>query len=428
MEHGGFRMLWKLKLDDAAAPLSQPVHMGATYGLLGIKPLVFVASASGNVYDVDGDLGRVLWKRLVVPPSGCAAGNTPGLTRVTAVSSAAMSMPTGSGTGNSRGGSSTASPGSANRRQILYALSADGTLHSFHVQNGLEYTPKVQFLPSGANASGLVLIDDTAYVSTTGNCSGVANGVWSIDLASPDTRVRTWKSDGAGVAGTAGPAFGPDRTVYVATGEGGHSPARFADSVVALEGKSLVIKDWYSPGQTVFDSTPVVFAYKDRDLVAVSSREGRLHLLDSASLGGADHQTPLHRTDAFASGPGAGVLATYKTVSGLRRVLAVSGHTVIVFEVAEANGARALRQAWISRDLGSPLQPVVVNGVIFVAAAQGGTGVLYAFDGSSGRELWNSGKSLTKPLKGGRLSVGGSVVYVTGQDGTLFSFGFPIEH
>jgi outer membrane protein assembly factor BamB len=216
--------------------------------------------------------------------------------------------------------------------------------------------------------------------------------------------------------------------VYVATGEGGHSPARFADSVVALEGKSLVIKDWYSPGQTVFDSTPVVFAYKDRDLVAVSSREGRLHLLDSASLGGADHQTPLHRTDAFASGPGAGVLATYKTVSGLRRVLAVSGHTVIVFEVAEANGARALRQAWISRDLGSPLQPVVVNGVIFVAAAQGGTGVLYAFDGSSGRELWNSGKSLTKPLKGGRLSVGGSVVYVTGQDGTLFSFGFPIEH
>jgi len=34
-----------------------------------------------------------------------------------------------------------------------------------------------------ANASGLIVLDDTAYVTTSGNCGGVDNGLWALNLA-----------------------------------------------------------------------------------------------------------------------------------------------------------------------------------------------------------------------------------------------------
>jgi outer membrane protein assembly factor BamB len=78
----------------------------------------------------------------------------------------------------------------------------------------------------------------------------------------------------------------------------------------------------------------------------------------------------------------------------------------------------------------SPLTPLVVNGVVF--AASGGQrstpAVLYALDGASGKELWNSGRTVTSFVHGGGVSGGGSQVYLGTHDGTLYAFGFPIEH
>jgi hypothetical protein len=52
---------------------------------------------------------------------------------------------------------------------------------------------------------------------------------------------------------------------------------------------------------------------------------------------------------------------------------------------------------------------------------------LYALDSASGRELWNSGNTITSFARGG-LSGGGSQVYLGTYDSTLYTFGFPIEH
>ena len=41
-------------------------------------------------------------------------------------------------------------------------------------------------------------------------------------------------------------------------------------------------------------SSPVVFSYGGRTLVATSAKEGKIYLLDAKSLGGKDHHTPLY--------------------------------------------------------------------------------------------------------------------------------------
>jgi len=54
--------------------------------------------------------------------------------------------------------------------------------------------------------------------------------------------------------------------------------------------------------------------------------------------------------------------------------------------------------------------------------------VVYALDAASGKELWNSGKTITSFVHGGGVSGGAGQIYLGTHDGTLYSFGFPIEH
>jgi outer membrane protein assembly factor BamB len=52
--------------------------------------------------------------------------------------------------------------------------------------------------------------------------------------------------------------------------------------------------------------------------------------------------------------------------------------------------------------------------------------VLYALEGTTGREIWNSGATISSFARAG-LSGGAGVVYVTTYDSTLYAFGVPIE-
>ena len=53
--------------------------------------------------------------------------------------------------------------------------------------------------------------------------------------------------------------------------------------------------------------------------------------------------------------------------------------------------------------------------------------MLYALDAATGKELWNSGTSITSPVFGVGPSGGDSQVYVVTHDGTLYAFGMPME-
>ena len=95
----------------------------------------------------------------------------------------------------------------------------------------------------------------------------------------------------------------------------------------------------------------------------------------------------------------------------------------------EKAGSLAWEPGWVSRDLTSPLTPIIVNGVVFAVSGgkPGGNAVLFAFDALNGRELWSSGETIQKPVRRGGLSAGGTRVYVASEDGTQYAFGFPIE-
>ena len=172
----------------------------------------------------------------------------------------------------------------------VFALASDGTLHQLSVQTGKDIVMQpLQVVPPNSNASSLILVDGVLYVSTTNDCGGAPNGVWAVDLGSSNKTVTSWKTNGPNVAGTGGPTVGSDGTVYVATTEASGSASTYANAVVALEAKTLKVKDYFSRDKADFIASSLVFQHKDKDLVVAVGKDGRVYILNSASLGGSDH-------------------------------------------------------------------------------------------------------------------------------------------
>jgi hypothetical protein len=520
----GFQLLWKLKLNNQPRQLNSlkpPATLERLIGYRGFRMLGFVGGSSDAIFTIDTDLGRMEWEKKLASTAtsqagtlSCPGGMTTGVARPTAPALPPSNINVGGGrsapargaVGEPGQGAVTLAlvrpspprpatpppaanptpPPAANPTPpprprpnpanppggqfgagpfLVYALSSDGMFHALHLSNGDDYEKPVKFLPPGANANGLIIVDNIAYVVTEGNCGGVTNGVWALDLYTK--QVTTWKGN---VAGIAGPAFSGDGTLYVATGGGGNG-GETSNALVALDPKTLSVKAWYEAGASEFASTPVIFEHKGRNLIAATTKDGRVHLLDAANLGGADHKTALFTTPASSKeGAAAPIaptgLASWQDRSGARWILApvtgsqasslgglgfaatngaVTNGAVVAWKLVEQNGAPALQPAWASRDLVSPLPPTVINGVIFATSGgefRAGDGrmtaaerarrssgaILYALDGQTGKELWNSGKAITSFARGAALSGGVGQVYLTTHDGMIYAFGFPMEH
>jgi outer membrane protein assembly factor BamB len=216
--------------------------------------------------------------------------------------------------------------------------------------------------------------------------------------------VASWKATGQIVTG-AGPAFAPDGTVFVTTTAG---------SLAVLEARTLAPKSTYN-AQAEFTSSPLLFQFHDRTLVAAATKDNHIQLLDAA----APDKAYAPQSIGFA----ANALASWQDASGTRWILASSPSAVTAWKLVDQEGAPALTTGWTSRDLASPGAPLVINGVVFAYSQ----GVLYAFDGASGKDLWSSGSTVT--ARGpASLSAAGSQIYLGTRDGVLYAFGFPIEH
>jgi hypothetical protein len=488
MRKPGFELVWKMKLKNEAQQLNSltpPVLFDFYISYRGFRSLGFVGGSSGNVTGIDIDLARIEWEKAF--PSGtsktasieCPGGMTSSVTRPTVPGYPGQGFggfgrgaPAASGVGEPFEGAVTLKerearlaappsppPTAANRRiappsnpyaptvQYVNAITADGKFHSMYVSNGDEPNPPIDFLPANTNVRGLIVFDKAAYVATINGCGSADNGVWALNLESK--QVAKWKSD-SGVAGSAGFAVGPDGTLYVANTNG---------DLVALEPETLSVKGSYKAGK-VFTATPVVFDYKDKDLIAVATGDGKIQLLDSAALGGpALSTTGIFSSPDFATGS----LASWQDSTGTRWVLAPAGGAaaagsgfsaangevkngaIVAFKVVEQNGAPTLQPGWVSRDMISPLTPAIVNGVVFALASgafrssdakltaaqrvqRSSNAVLHALDAATGKELWNSGSAITSFVHSGGLAAGGGRVYVGGHDGTQYAFSFPMEH
>jgi outer membrane protein assembly factor BamB len=499
-QNQGFQFLWKLKVKNQAIQMNSitpPSTLERLIGYRGFRMLGFVGGSSDNIFTIDTDLGRMEWEKHLSSTAPAQAGtlSCPGgmTTSVVRPTIAAMSFrssgsgrmtPAKSGVGEPKEGAVTlarvppppprpatppsatppnAQPSVAPRPSpanppggqfgrgpfLIYALASDGRLHSMHLSNGTDFEPPVQFLPPNANAKGLIVLEQVAYVVTQQGCGGAANGLWALDLVTK--QVRTWKAD---VAGLVGPAFGGDGTIYATTESGGEVP----NSVVALDPKTLQVKGSFSAGSQEFSTTPVVFDYKGKTLLAATTRDGRVHLLEGANLA-----TPLFTSPAVAKDFEPGALASWQEANGTRWVLApVNGSlsadagfrapkgapgkgAVVAWKIVEQNGKVILQPGWASRDLVSPLPPTIINGVAFVVssgeyrtnnsklsaaqrALRSSRAVVYALDATTGKELWNSGTTITSFTRGAALSGGMGQIYLGTHDGTIYAFGFPMEH
>jgi outer membrane protein assembly factor BamB len=505
----GFQLLWKLKVENeqkALYSIFEPLIVGRLITNRGFKEVAIVAGSSDNIYAVDADLGRMLWQRHFdhaadVPQTANPTWLCPGGLTATPVIPAPPTFGGRGGASAGRGPAPQAGTAPATRPapapptpgrgggafsiRGVYVLTSDGNLHEMNLANGEDVMPPAKLVPPNGKAYSMNMVDNVVYATTGQKCGGNPNGVYAMDLASADKKVATFGTNGGGIWGLGGAAIGTDGTVYAEVGDGEWDPGKgvYSDTILALSPKDLKLKDWYTPSNREWitkrdldmNTTPTVFPYKGRDLIVAGGKEGRLFLLDSQSLGGASHRTPLYRTPLIANEEtdfaGFGIwggLASWEDSKGTRWVLApvwgpltkdvkfpvTNGEaphgSIVAFKVEEKDGKTVLAPAWVSRDLIIPAPPVVANGVVFALSSgenvrqanenQGGLfsaqqraersvhATLYALDAESGKELYSSGDSITSFTHFASMAVANGRVYFGTYDNTLYSFGFPIEH
>jgi hypothetical protein len=505
----GFELQWTSKLDNQRRGLHGLTQGVTASGVTLFVPASLVAGSANKLFLLDNDTGYVIWTRtfdgtLPAPTATCSGGVTAAPTRIVsaAAPTSAVAPPPAAGRANQpgyrsllgepgqgipvepRGGGPPrgAAPGPARQGapgpgaparglgQILvgYAVAADGQLHVVGLQSGKDLQKPAPFLPSNSQWSNPVAVGTMMYAATTGNCAGAPNGVYAIDLDAPDKPVVSFRTNGGSVVGAV--AFSSDgNTLLAAIGPGSVTGNGKANAIVALDPRTLQLKDWFTQPTAEFVTGPTVFRHGTKDVVAAATRDGRVILLDAASLGGADHAKPLAASPPLFAGGGAisaEALSTWtraaaadsaarpstslgtalSNVEGRWILVPVSGRpvgarttngairngAVVALRVREVSGTFSLEPDWTSSDLTSPATPIIVNGVVFALStgrvvAAGRTGspaVLFAHDGLSGKTLWNSGKVMTSAASAGSFWSALSQVYIGAEDGTVYAFGF----
>ncbi len=470
------KLLWKLQLDNKPRQMHNlfpPLLVSDVGTPQGPRDIGVVAGVSDNVYGVDLQSGKQLWKRkfdsTFVEPAGGRGAYTlcPGGLTATPVIGP------------------TSTPG----KFIAYVISWDGRLRQLDVATGEDAAPPELFLPPNGKPYGLNLVDNVIYTTTAQGCGGNPNQFYSFDLAT--RKVGSFNPGSGGLWPRLGPSIGKDGSVYAGSGDGDYLPDQqiFGQAIVAVKlnpaTKALEMSDWYAPSNAVWlrkrdldmNVTGPVFEYKGREYTVQSSKECRIWLLDTSALGGEDHRTPVYRTPLvcneevhFASAGPWGALTTWEEADGTRWVLmpfwgpkhsqfrapieygqVVQG-AIAAFKVetrAGANnkaGAVQLTPAWISRNMNQADPAIVANGVVFgygsgEEAAQSSVdiglafnsaenriarsshAVLYALDARTGKELWSSGDQIATFNHFTSLSMANGRVYIGTYDGMLYSFG-----
>jgi outer membrane protein assembly factor BamB len=460
------RLLWKLKTDNQPMGMQsfrEPVIVAGVHTAGGVKTLAIFAGSSNAVFAIDVDNGSLVWQKDLKWSSDkpLEAGQGAGFICNNALTATPVVTPAGAA------------------QRWVYVLSNDGYLHAMDPASGEEKELAIQMVPGiYGKAYGLNLVNNVVYTVTGQGCHGVLNELYAVDLTTKKAFSST--PGQGGIFGTAGAAIGSDGTIYFETGDGVYDVAagKLSTTVQAYTSADdhLTLKDYYTPSNHAWltkrdldmNTTPVVFPYKGRDLLVGSGKEGRYFLMDSKSLGGADHETPLYRTPLvsnknvnFQTEGSWGSFASWEDKDGTRWVLAPIGGPVAVdfpinygptpnggivaLKVTDAGGKTQLTPAWVSRDMMSAEPPVVANGVVYVLAAgeftaqandeDGGLysfeervkrsipAKLYALDAVTGKELYSSGDQIASFLHQAGIAVAGGRVIFGTFDGTIYCFG-----
>jgi outer membrane protein assembly factor BamB len=465
------KLQWKLQLDNQPRQMHNlfpPLIVSDVKTSQGIKQIGVVAGVSDNIYGIDLDTGKQIWKRhfdstFQEPTDGRGYGPLcpGGLTATPVVAPIPKS------------------PG----KYKVYAISWDGRLRQLDVATGEDLAPAEPFLPPNGKPYGLNLVNNVIYTTTAQGCGGNPNQFYSYDLATK--KVGSFNPGSGGLWPRLGPSVGKDGSVYAGSGDGDYLPDQqiFGQAIVAVKQnpttKALEMTDWFAPSNAAWlrkrdldmNVTGPVFDYKGKEYTVHSSKECRLWLLDTSAMGGEDHRTPVYRTPLvcneevqFAAAGIWGAISTWEDTDGTRWVLmpfwgpkhsqftapteygqVVTG-AIAAFKLEEKNGGLQLTPAWVSRNMHQADPAVIANGVVFGYGngedatqstadiglaynkatnriARSSHATLYALDARTGAELWSSGNQIASFNHFTSLSIANGRVYIGTFDGMLYAFG-----
>jgi outer membrane protein assembly factor BamB len=382
--------LWKLQTDTVPEPvnkystMTEPVVVNNVATIQGSKNLVFVAGRDNGVYAIDADAGTLMWKRKfpnTMPPPVAATGNCPN--------------------------NLNATPVADTEKNILYFLANDGMLRGVNFADGEERFPATSIVPPYSRNFSLNLVDGRIATSTTRGCANAISQVVTIDVNDSKhtiSRFFTSPGKGSGVWGRGGIVASPFGWL-AQTADGAYDPAsgRWGNSLLSFSSEGILTDSFTPPNQADINardldfgsSSPVVFPFDDRTLVATAGKEGVIYLLDAKNLGGADHKTALYTSRRFSNDAKVfgyngmwSVITTYLDSRGRRWLFAPfygppakateslfkksHGPTVngqlMAFTVEGTGAHPTLKPQWISGDLDLPGVAVVVNDVVLILA------------------------------------------------------------
>jgi outer membrane protein assembly factor BamB len=307
------------------------------------------------------------------------------------------------------------------------------------------------------------------------------------------SRFFTGKGRPAGPWGRGGPVKGP-KGVYVQTADGPRDPDKglYGNAVIAISPGAQASPDYFIPGTwkalnardlDLGSGSPVIFRFQGHDLLATSSKDSVVFLLDADSLGGADHATALYTSprlgndalEYYAQGVWGGI-STYRTAKGdtylyvpmwgpaakgvsFPKTNGEAPHgSIMALRIAKTGSDLSLVPEWISRDLNLPDNVAVANGVVFAVQTgeqaiqhpdnPDGHGraiagvhtltqaelekfratpvapmVLYALDAVTGRELYSSKDALKDWVHFNQPVVAAGRVFLVSHDAHVYAFG-----
>ena len=455
----GLGIKWKTQLDtvpkfEVLSTLTAPLVVEGVSTGQGTKDIVVVVGGDDTVNAIDADTGKILWKkthsnRLKPPaPATYLCPNT-----------------------------QNATPVIDKQNGVIYLTTSDGKLRGLAIANGEDRMTPTDFVTPFARNWSLNLIDGFIYSPVTRGCGNAISNFAAMDIRDPQhPHVHYYTSTGrpAGAWGRGGMVLGP-KGLYAQTADGPYDPAagRFGNTVMALNPKDLRLMDSFTPANwqalntkdlDLGSASPIIFPFQKWTLLATSSKEAVLYLLDANSLGGPDHKTPLHQSrwgNDIASKTSKGLwgsMATWEDSQGQRWLLypmwgppskeapkfehtygpAEEG-SVMAFRLTVENDKPSLAPAWISRDMHVPDPPAIANGVVYVLSTgentlQGGFilpevrakpyshAILYALDAYTGKELYSSGDQIPSFAHFGGLAISKGRIFFCTWDANVYAF------
>jgi outer membrane protein assembly factor BamB len=474
------KLLWKMNTGNdprALHSLMDPLIVGSVPMSGGPKEVVYLEGTSDNLYAIDASNGKVLWQRHFTYTPSAAPARGPGGQPVPSDPKHLNFLGPGGSTDVPAIG-----PADASGDRTLYVDDGGGNLHSIDIVSGEDEKKTVSvgtskfalqiyknmILFAGGNGITSLDISDANALPVRTSGFGRSGGLW----------------------GRRGPAIDSTGTVWTTTGDGNVDTSNpdslmIANSVVGfhLQGSSWKIENYFTPPQWNWlwhrdldpNNTPAVFTYKAKELIAASGKECRLYLLDARNPGGADHQTPLYMSPLicnleadFQNAGSWGAVTTWEDSSGTRYVLMPfwgptnpdvkfpTSYTPVPaeggeasFKLVENGGKYTLEPLWLSHDMHRGEPAVIANGMVFaygsgentqqafsdvglnmdstIRASLSGHAQIYVLDALTGKELWNSGDTITSFNHFSGITVANGKVYMGTYDGELYCFGLANE-